>query len=210
MANPFHYSKIKHSRTQIPPGYGNYRKYKTVLRTEFGGQCVYCRAVDRIKGIENFGVDHYRPQKHFPTLATEYLNLYYACNRCNSLKRDFWPSLQRARDGQFVPNPCDHVMFDHLRYKKGTVSDVSSAGAWTVELLDLNDPNVVQFRESVIGIVDMLLSHIQTAIDTVTDAEKAVANAQTPGQITTTRKLLATAQIQLAESQSMLSNFVGP
>ena len=210
MANPFHYSKIKHSRTQTPPVYGNYRRYKSELRTEFGSQCVYCRAVDRIKGIENFGVDHYRPQKHFPTLATEYLNLYYSCNRCNSLKRDFWPSPQRARDGQFVPNPCDHVMFDHLRYKKGTVADVSSAGAWTVELLDLNDPNVVQFRESVIGIVDMLLGHIQTATNTVGEAEKAAANANTPEQKITTSEFLAKAQIQLAESQRILNNFVGP
>lgn len=151
MTNPFAYSKSRHQRTESPPSYKRYQQFKSHLRREFVRQCVYCRALDQCRGVENFGVDHYRPKKHFPHLEAEYLNLYYACNRCNSLKRDYWPSSKQMESGHFIPNPCDHVMFDHLRYRDGEVSDHSVAGKMTVEMLDLNEPNIVQFRRSVVA-----------------------------------------------------------
>lgn len=179
MASPFHYPKSKHKRTISPPAYRDYRRYKPALRQEFEGQCVYCRAVDAVKGLDNFGVDHYRPQKHYPRLAAEYLNLFYACNRCNRLKRDFWPSATHRRNGQFVPNPCEHVMWDHLRYRGATVSAASAAGTWTVDLLDLNESAGVRFREGYLSALQLLTVEIAKAKATVAEVKKLLDNTPT-------------------------------
>lgn len=175
MGNPFIYPKTKHKRTQAPPLFGDYKKYKPILQQEFGGQCVYCCGLDN-KGYEAFGVDHYRPKKHFPHLATEYLNLFYACNRCNSLKRDFWPTANNKKLGQFVPNPCEYVMFEHLRFKGGAVEPVSPAGKFSVEWLDLNDPKAVDYRDGLIGAIKLVESQLITSTKTLKEIEKKFAS----------------------------------
>ena len=175
MINPFHYPKAKHSRKLHPPAYANYRQYKPELREEFEGQCVYCRMLDAVKGREGFGVDHYRPKKHFPHLATEYFNLFYCCNRCNSLKRNFWPSRINRANGQFVPNPCEHVMFDHLRYRGGAIEANSNAGEWTSELLLLNDALAVNFREAYIKALDLVFAQLRASKATVAEAKMQIS-----------------------------------
>lgn len=208
MDNPFHYEKIKHTRTRTPPAFSTYKAYKTDLRIEFAGQCVYCRALDRVKGSESFGVDHYRPKKKFEHLATTYANLFYACNRCNSFKRDFWPSRQQARDHIFIPNPCDHVMFDHLRYVRGEVHVHSSAGAFTEERLDLNDPDVVEYRDGLItlfGATDTLLARTKKLLDVAqatldaatTDRDRDEARIVRDQLAANVRQLEATLQVFL-------------
>lgn len=179
MVNPFYYSKSKHRRTLNPPAYRNYRQYKPALREEFVKQCVYCRALDTVKGIESFGVDHYRPKSRFPNLLTEYLNLFYACNRCNSLKRNFWPSPAQVTVGQFVPNPCEHVMFEHLRYKGGSVAPTSKAGEWTTELLDLNDPSAVEFRDAFIKMLEATNAQIASSQYTAVEVKKKLSTVTT-------------------------------
>lgn len=181
MANPFLYPQVRHRRKLTPPAFSNYRQYKPSLREEFEAQCVYCRALDRIKGYDSFGVDHYRPMRLYPSLATEYMNLYYACNRCNTLKRDFWPSLrQYVVEKIFIPNPCEHVMFEHVRYKRGTVSAASPAGEFTIERLDLNDPDAVEFREGLIQVLAALVLEIEAARKTVREVKKLLDGAAKP------------------------------
>jgi hypothetical protein len=148
--NPFIYPKSQHRRKLTAHSVAS---YKAVLRLEFAFQCVYCRLPDGVKGQDNFGVDHYRPRSLFPALARTYSNLFYACNACNSRKKDFWPSSKERRDGRFIPNPCDHVMFQHLRYKGARVEPHSPAGEHTKNLLMLNDEESLQYREFVLSIV---------------------------------------------------------
>lgn len=167
MGNPFTYPKSKHTRTLFPPQYNNYRQYKPTLQQEFHHQCVYCRTIDKVRGYDNFGVDHYRPQKSFPSLTTEYLNLFYSCNRCNNRKRAFWPSPAQMKDGLFVPNPCEHVMFDHLRYQGGAVVSKSRAGDWSIDLLDLNDPSEVTHRFSIIKALEVLHLYLSQSMKTL-------------------------------------------
>lgn len=101
--NPYTYQKVIHKRTVIPPIFNDYRKYKPYLSLEFKRQCVYCRALEKAKGWESFGVDHYRPKAKFPLLSNEYLNLFYSCNRCNGLKRDYWPTDIEKKTGSLCP-----------------------------------------------------------------------------------------------------------
>jgi len=210
MPNPFLYPQIRHRRKLSPPTFSTYRQYKPFLREEFNKQCVYCRALDRIKGSESFGVDHYRPVKHYPSLALEYLNLYYACNRCNALKRDFWPTLRQFTvDKVFIPNPCEHVMFEHMRYKGGTVAAVSSAGEFTVERLDLNDPSAAEFREGLIRALLALDGQIKVAEKTVREVNKLFKAATKPAERARLKKELDLGKAELRRLEEMRRLILG-
>lgn len=209
MANPFHYPKAKHRRTRTPPIYQDYRRYKPDLRLEFSGQCVYCRALDRWKGQESFGVDHYRPKWLFPHLANEYLNLFYACNRCNSYKGRFWPSPEQKKDQIFVPNPCEHVMFDHLRYSDGVVTDASRAGRFAIELLDFNDPLAVEWRRSFGKALDLVSARITTARATVAAAKKILARTGEPAVKTAAEAELMRAEENVRQLEGILRGLLG-
>jgi hypothetical protein len=112
---------------------------------------------DSMKGAESFGADHYRPKTLFPKLEVVYSNLFYCCNPCNSRKRDYWPTEENI-NRKFIPNPCEHEMFRHLRFNLAEVEGRSLAGNFTSELLDLNDPEVVKYRETILHMIELALS----------------------------------------------------
>lgn len=208
MGNPFIYPKVAHIRTQTPPIYTDYKKYKPILQLEFGRQCVYCRAMDN-KGYETFGVDHYRPKKHFPTLENEYLNLYYSCNRCNSLKGSYWPTPKQRKLRQFIPNPCENIMFDHLRYRVGNVISMSEAGELTLDLLDLNDPIAVRFREGLIGAIEQISSLLKISTRTIKEIQVRLANASNSSQAGSMTIELNKAKSNLDMLQNILDKLLG-
>lgn len=205
-SSPFLYQKTRHVRTETPPEYRDYRQYKPVLQKEFAHQCVYCRALDTLKGWEGFGVDHYRPQKRFPLLVTEYLNLFYACNRCNSRKRDVWP--RTARSVEFVPNPCEHVMWEHLRYKGGQVEAASATGRWAVELLDLNGPDLIFARTAYLTLIEATRSKLASATRTLTAVQKKLAEATNAADRHRLDSLLKRADENVAKLRRALQLFM--
>lgn len=178
MANPFVYPKVRHVRTITPPKLSSYRRYKKYLRQEFRGQCVYCRMPDSIMGVSQFGADHYKPQSRYPNLSTEYENLYYCCNGCNSNKGDA-PPIGMPPD-IFVPNPCDHVMYAHMRYKRAEVEHITKAGQYTVELLDLNEETLVARREDNLHMIDVL----EISMSELAAAKKNLNRKKKTGEIT--------------------------
>lgn len=147
--NPFIYPKLRHSRVLNPPNYASYGRYKPFLREEFERKCVYCRMPDTMRGEQGYGADHYRPKKLFPELAATYANLFYCCNPCNSRKGGYWPDGDQA-SARFIPNPCDHEMFAHLRFQRASVEAKTTSGEFTLELLDLNDPESLNYRKFVL------------------------------------------------------------
>jgi uncharacterized protein (TIGR02646 family) len=208
-ANPLLYQKVRHRRSRTPRSFGNYRLFKRDLQAEFGAQCVYCRALDRVKGYETFGVDHYRPKTLYPRLALEYLNLFYACNKCNSLKRDFWPTGPQRKEGVFIPNPCEHIMFDHLRYHVGTVVNASRAGEFTIEQLDLNDPDVIEFRTSFVKTLAFIAAQMDASKATIAEAKKASAKARTAAHRKIADDVATQAQSNVTEYEKLLSGLIG-
>lgn len=147
MIPPFTYPKSAHVRRLTPGPFTRYQLYKPSLREEFYGHCVYCRTPDPLKGHDAFGVDHYKPKARFPSLATVYSNLFYSCNTCNRRKGSFWPSAGEEKAGVFVPNPCAHVMFRHLRFSGTRVEGRTAAGKFTADtLLHLNDDERLRWR----------------------------------------------------------------
>jgi uncharacterized protein (TIGR02646 family) len=152
--NPFVYPKAIHVRRERPGHFSRYQRYKAFLQREFERKCVYCRMPDSMKGYESFCVDHYRPKQPFPLLATTYSNLFYSCKPCNDRKGPYWPSKARERT-EFIPNPCDHVMFSHLRYAAATVVPKSVAGTKAVEILDLNEDEFTDFRTFILDSLEV-------------------------------------------------------
>lgn len=106
------------------------------------------------RGSDNFGADHYKPKETFPRLATEYSNLYYCCNACNSRKGKYWPEPEHLKT-RFIPNPCEYEMFRHLRFRLATVEPKSESGRFASTLLDLNDPEVVKSRALIISTIEI-------------------------------------------------------
>lgn len=151
--NPYAYPKFRHVRSEQPAEYKAYPRYKPFLRREFKEKCVYCRRPDG--GLhQDYGVDHYRPQSRFPDLVAAYTNLFYACNSCNRRKGKYWPSAAQLKANQFIPNPCDHVMIQHLKYQGAKVEAKSVAGDFTLRLLDLNNPDLMRYREGMLVMVE--------------------------------------------------------
>src|SRR5438105_4098493 len=89
---PFNFPDRPHARKHGPTGYTDYTSYKPWLRDEFCFRCIYCLDRERWypNGHAGFGVEHALP-KSDPANATricDYEILLYACNDCNSEKRD--------------------------------------------------------------------------------------------------------------------------
>lgn len=159
MTNPYAYGKSQHQRTEQPRQYKNYRSYKSILRREFKHRCVYCCAPDGDRPA-SYAVEHYLPKKHFPLLVCTYDNLFYSCASCNTRKGEFWPKRAELKAGRFIPNPCDHVMFQHLRFNGVAVEARTEAGRLAVEMLDLNSPQAKQHRSNVLTALELLQARI--------------------------------------------------
>ena len=70
-------------------------RIRVALKENFGPICAYCqqpcelstRADDSQRGE----IDHFRPRSRFRDHQFDWLNLIYACRRCNQSKDDDWP-----------------------------------------------------------------------------------------------------------------------
>lgn len=54
----------------------------------------------------------------------------------------------------FIPNPCDHQMASHVRFKRAQVDARSRTGEFMLEFLDLNDSEFLSFRETTLAAID--------------------------------------------------------
>jgi 5-methylcytosine-specific restriction endonuclease McrA len=185
--NPFVYPKSQYLRREKPGLLSAYPQYKPFLQREFERKCVYCRMPDSLKDYELYGVDQYRPKSRFPQLVTSYSNLFYCCNPCNRRKGEYWPAKGKGQT-HFIPNPCDHEMFKHLRFNRAVVETKSTAGEVAESLLDLNDPETVAYRNFVLDALN-------------TYAAKKIVLEQTHAQLT---KLRDEGSISVADADTAL------
>jgi uncharacterized protein (TIGR02646 family) len=159
----FQYPKDIHTRKLAPRQFKRYQSYKRYLQHEFVRVCVYCRQPDSSAPNLTFGVDHYKPKgiPRFASLVCTYQNLYYCCGSCNSRKNNDWPADEIA--GPYVVNPCDYGMASHLRFdrKTGKVESRTPHGQHTLELLQLNDIAVVEWRRGTLKMLEVLLQEIE-------------------------------------------------
>ena len=91
------------------------RTVRAVLAEDFSKICGYCERVCEETNPARHGneesVDHFRPRNRFPDLWLDWLNLVYACRRCNQAKGGSWPGYEdnlvdqwlQAEDARYTP-----------------------------------------------------------------------------------------------------------
>ena len=75
---------------------GDRRRIRDALAHDFGPICAYCETqCEWPNSYRNSPrqetIDHFRPRYRFPNLWLDWLNLVYACHRCNQTKGNSWP-----------------------------------------------------------------------------------------------------------------------
>ncbi len=203
---PYKYPSEKHERAPNSLEYEHYRKYKKSLKEEFQGRCVYCCKPDQsLHPPDHFGVDHYRPQKYFPELTTDWENLYYCCNSCNS-RKGAWPRTRDWPDEErepFIPNPCEHVMSEHLQFAGLEVQAHTPSGALTAAMLSLNHEHAIAHRQYVRDIIASLRRDISDTWTAKNELEQALDDAP-PSETTGIRAELAGTEEDLARVEGHL------
>lgn len=105
-------------------------------------RCMYCcdsRGTD---------IDHFEPIAHSPQRTFDWCNHMLACSTCNSnAKRDQFPRDERGMS--LLVDPSTEDPFDHLRltFATGRYEPASNKGQVTIEVFDLNRPDLRYGRE---------------------------------------------------------------
>ena len=142
----FEYPLLRTERRHGPDGYQQYESYRPWLRDEFKFQCVYCLKRETWGQVTGeFELDHFEPQSINPSKKLDYLNLVYACRRCNSVKSD------RVIADPFVAlnNGTIELLED------GSIDASSFDSRRIIRVLDLNSPRMIQWRNMWSRIVEL-------------------------------------------------------
>ena len=97
---------------------GDRQRIRDALVRDFGTICAYCeRPCQGVSGTNDDPgeetIDHFRPRNRFPERWLDWLNLMYACRRCNQAKGGSWPGFDddlvnrmlTAEDSRYTPVP---------------------------------------------------------------------------------------------------------
>lgn len=113
---------------------------REALRRRFQFCCGYCGVSERDAGAE-LTVDHFQPRSQDGLDEAE--NWVYSCHACNEFKGDFWqPSSPRR-----ILHPLKDDLVGHLiEQEDGTLHALSETGAFHIEKLHLNRPQLIAYR----------------------------------------------------------------
>lgn len=80
---------------------GNRVRIREALAYDFGTVCAFCERRCQMPAGPKLApnaaiIEHFRPRRWFPHLWLDWLNLVYACNRCNQAKGSKWPGYEHA------------------------------------------------------------------------------------------------------------------
>lgn len=113
---------------------------REALRRRFKFCCGYCGVSERDAGAE-LTVDHFQPCSQGGLPDPD--NLVYCCQACNELKGDFWQPASSRR----ILHPLKDDLASHLlEQEDGTLQPRSETGAYHIEKLHLNRPQLIEYR----------------------------------------------------------------
>lgn len=136
-------------RTQTPPIFKDYRKYKKYLRFDFDHRCAYCEIHEAEDGgSKKFHVDHYLPKDRFPEKSFDYFNLFYSCADCNTFKGHYWANWFRKWTQEYILNPCEHDYDIHFDRTLPSWIPKTDVAKWNIEKLRLNSKKQIDVRSS--------------------------------------------------------------
>ena len=133
----FEYPEPQAQHRHGPAGYAAYESYRPWLRDEFDFRCAYCLKREAWGQVTfEFELDHFEPQSLNPQLRLDYLNLVYACRRCNAVKWNQTVAdpflLLRATRATTLPD--------------GSLQPADSDTKRLIRQLDLNSPRLKTWR----------------------------------------------------------------
>lgn len=113
---------------------------REALRRRFHFRCGYCGVRERDVGAE-LTMDHFRPRSQGG--AEEAENWVYCCHACNEFKGDCW----RPDSPRRILHPIRDDLPAHLlEQEDGSLHALSETGAFHIERLHLNRPQLVLYR----------------------------------------------------------------
>lgn len=133
-------------RSQVPSR-SNYQDYRPTLRRDFRYSCGYCSVTETELRGKGFEIDHYLPQEHFDSLKSAYENLIYSCEKCNSLKSDFFPGKDGIPKTKFLLRPDEQDLREHYELSGSELKGKTEPGQFTELFLDLNREWLKKLRE---------------------------------------------------------------
>lgn len=133
----FNYPQKRTERRHEPAGYSRYESYRPWLRDEFTFRCVYCLKRETWGQVTGeFELDHFEPQSINPQRKLDYLNLAYACRRCNAVKK-----------AQLIADPFIVLNSESIWILADGIAEADSPEAKRIiRILDLNSPRMIQWR----------------------------------------------------------------
>ena len=138
-------------RRSTPPRFKGprLRHYRAAVREDFRRTCAYCVLSELwAGGVENFELEHFRPKSLFPHLSSNFYNLYWSCHACNKLKRTLWPTPEMLHAGIGFVDLCASSFEEHfVDEPDGTWTAKTESARFTIEMLQLNRPHMVQLRQ---------------------------------------------------------------
>jgi len=119
-----------------------------VVRERAGGTCEYCR-MPQVAHVLTFPVDHIIARQHGG--LTEIENLALSCVRCNSYKGPNIAGLEPdSRKLTRLYHPRTDTWEEHFSIRNAVIVGLTSIGRTTVALLQMNHPDYLALRESLI------------------------------------------------------------
>lgn len=142
----FDYPASRSERTHGPAGYSSYESFRPWLRDEFTFRCVYCLKRETWGQVTSeFELDHFEPQSLAPARKFDYLNLVYACRRCNAVKLD-----------QSINDPVTILSSDVVVVlPDGAIQSESLDAQRLIAQIDLNSPALRRWRVTWMRIIDL-------------------------------------------------------
>lgn len=138
------------------------RWYEELLK-RFNHKCAYCETsvfhehdvVNHFRPINGVKNDYTTLKDHYLWLAYEWSNYYVTCSRCESRKRNFFPTERNHADfggsvryeKPLLVDPCSNNPGEHLIIEfTGRAFPKTDEGSTTIELLKLNDEFLIKSR----------------------------------------------------------------
>lgn len=142
----FAYPTARESRLHGPAGYESHESYRPWLRDEFAFRCVYCLKREAWgQATADYDLDHFKPHSVSPELRFDYLNLIYACRRCNLVKLD-----------HIIDDPVQTLTRQNLTLRpEGSLVGGEPRVDRLILQLDLNSPRMCKWRVMWIRIVQL-------------------------------------------------------
>ncbi len=118
------------------------------VRTRAGDRCEYCRLPQAVHPL-TFHVEHIIARQHRGETVPD--NLAWACWQCNSYKGPNIAGLD-PDTGQLTAlfHPRRQIWSEHFRWNGPWLIGLTPEGRTTVEILQINHPDYIRLRDSLI------------------------------------------------------------